>query len=213
MSVQLLCDHFAQLLEFDYTLDPTYYQESTRRVMKYITSQKEFYNEDLDHVHRRTLMYCTQYFNGFQTMHSHTDDKDFLHINVSIVGSPASVYLVAYHIALSQETDMYISLKHFVSQVFKNLETSTHTTWDIIYDITMYLTFSQINAIQRRVLKCTSYGGIGRVKAFITQPKRIEFKRDEARESALLRAFELAKQSASQHDAQPQHEAVAEPAR
>lgn len=150
-------------------------------------------------------MYCIQYFNGFRTMHAHTDDKDFSHVNISTVGSPATVYLVAYHIALSQETDLYISLKYFIAGVFKNAQSTTHTTWDIIYDLTMCLTFSQLNAIHRRVLKCTSYGGIGRIRPFITQPKHInEVKRDEARETALLRAVELVRQSASRRDARPE---------
>lgn len=171
MSAQFICDHFAEVLRLEYTLEPLYYQESTRRAIELIRRTPNLY---IDYVHRRALHYCATYYAGFQVMNRHSDDCDFINVTITTVGAPSAIYLISYYIAYIQETDTYLGLKHFIIDIlFKD----TRNKWDVIEELTMCLRFKDIVAIQRRILKCTQYGGVGRPKAFIPTTPNIPVRR------------------------------------
>lgn len=166
MSAQFICDHFADVLGVEYLLETMYYQESTRHAITLIRSTRNLYKLEL---HQRALRYCASYYTGFKTMNRHSDDPDFSKVDIMTVGAPAAVYIIAYYIAYIQESDAFIGLKYFIVNMLLN---NTRNKWDIIEELTMCHRFIDIVAIQRRILKCTQYGGIGRPTVFITTTSR-----------------------------------------
>lgn len=170
MSAQFICDHFADVLEVEYLLETMYYQESTRYAIMLVRNTHNLYNLER---HQRALHYCASYYTGFKMMNRHSDDPDFFKVDIMTVGTPAAVYIIAYYIAYIQDSDACIGLKYFITEILLKY---SRKKWDIIEELTMCHRFIDIVAIQRRILKCTQYGGIGRPKTFImtsTQPQAI----------------------------------------